>query len=327
MKKVLVLLSAAALVLVSCAKVKDVYTGSPESRQIAFSPLAKPATKAVDNNDAFPTGYNFYIAAYAAATGADYFGSTEFQNETGTTTWSGVDGSKKYWPLNPETLNFLAVTKAGSSTTTFGTANANYASKVVVELADNRTAQHDLMYASARATNPNSNVSLAFHHALSWVQFTVAGTAGTGLAVNSIQLKGAAYTGTLTVNLANYNSSSETLTATPSWDGEVYAAATKYDVTVPGVSSPITVNATPQSVGDGLLVVPNPTVNAASISSFVVNYTLNGHNYNIEHTPAENQVMYPGYKYIYNISFTTHEIKVTATVADWDATTQHGASI
>ena len=134
-------------------------------------------------------------------------------------------------------------------------------------------------------------------------------------------------TGTLTVNLANYNSSSETLTATPSWDGEVYAAATKYDVTVPGVSSPITVNATPQSVGDGLLVVPNPTVNAASISSFVVNYTLNGHNYNIEHTPAENQVMYPGYKYIYNISFTTHEIKVTATVADWDATTQHGASI
>jgi len=317
MKKVLVLLSAAALVLVSCAKTQDVYTGNPESRMIAFSPLAQPTTKAPVANTVFPTDYHFYVAAYAAGSG-DYFDGAEFANESSTTTWSGVSGSKKYWPLQSETLNFLAVTKAGSSTTTFGTANENYASKVVVQLADNKTAQHDLMYACAQASNPSSNVPLTFQHALSWVQFTVSGTAGSGLAVTGIKLNGAAYTGTLTVNLANYNSSSETLTATPSWDATVYASATKENnVSVPNVSS-ITVDGTARTVGDGLLIVPNPTANEASFTSFVVNYTLDGHAYSVVVTPnTADMVMQPGYKYTYNIGITMHEIKVTATVGSW----------
>ncbi len=345
MKKYLYLIPVAALAMTACTNESDEFVGSQESREISFMPIAQPSTRATAAIDGttFPTTYNFYISAYAVDAAGDYFNKAEYANET-SNTWSGKDaGNKQYWPLSPETLNFLAITKAGSSTTTFGTAGANYASKVVVEMADNRTAQHDLMYSYARAAvtkdgntlsyNSGANVAMEFKHAQAWVNFTVkAGndaTAGAGIVVTGIQLKQAVYNGTATVTLANYNSKTSDLSATLAWDGTAYGSATKYDVDVPAnqtTFSSVAVNSTSEiAAGDGLMIVPNPTKTAEvlnpSFTTFVVSYTLNGKNYTFEYTPTDAQKrMEPAHKYDFNITFTLTEIKVDATVEDWTDT-------
>lgn len=342
MKKYFFLISVAALAMTACTNESEEYVGSQESREIAFTPIAQPTTRATAAIDGttFPTDYNFYISAYAVDAAGDYFDKAEYTNES-SNTWSGKDASnKQYWPLSPETLNFLAITKAGSSTTTFGNAGANYASKVVVNLADNRTAQHDLMYSYARAEvtkstntltyNGGSNVAMAFAHAQAWVNFTVTAantaTAGAGIVVTGIKLKQAVYDGTATVTLANYNSKSSDLSATLVWDGTAYSSATKYDVDVPtnkGSFSNVAVNSTSEiAAGDGLMIVPNPnkteSVLDPSFTTFVVSYTLNGNNYTFEYTPtAAQKRMEPAHKYDFNITFTLTEIKVDATVTDW----------
>ena len=207
-------------------------------------------------------------------------------------------------------------------------------------MADNRTAQHDLMYSYARAAvtksintlsfNGGSNVAMAFAHTQAWVNFTVkagdVATAGAGITVTGIQLKQAVYNGTATVTLANYNSKSSDLSATLNWDGTAYTSATKYDVNVPTnktTFSNVAVNSTSEiAAGDGLMIVPNPTKTAEvlnpSFTTFVVSYTLNGKAYTFEYTPTEAQNrMEPAHKYDFNITFTLHEIKVDATVTDW----------
>ncbi len=310
-------------------------------------PIAQPSTRATAavDGEVFPTEYNFYISAFAVDGGHDYFNKAEYAREGDSgNTWSGKDASnKQYWPLSSETLNFLAVTKsdADGTNTTFGTATPDaYASKVVVNLADNRTAQHDLMFSYARAAvtkegntlayNSGNNVAMAFKHAQAWVNFTVkaadAATAGAGIVVTGIQLKQAVYNGTATVTLANYNSKSDALSHTLAWDGTAYTSATKYDVDVPTnktTFSNVAVSSTSETAaGDGLMIVPNPTKTGddlnASFTTFVVSYTLNGNDYTFEYTPTDAQKrMEPAHKYDFNITFTLHEIKVDATVTDW----------
>jgi hypothetical protein len=347
MKKNLFFVAAAALMLASCSndvKLDEniVPVGSNKQQEISFfalsqKPNRKPAAAVTDN--VFPTAYHFLIAAYAVDAAGDYFGKTDYANET-SNTWSGVAGQKRYWPLSPETLNFLAVTKsdADGSNTTFGAGEplANFASKAVVVLADNRTTQHDLMYSFARAAvtkdgnhlafNGGSNVAMAFAHTQALVNFTVkaadAATAGAGIVVTGIQLKQAVYNGTATVTLSNYNSKTVDLAATLAWDGTAYSGATKYDVDVTSISN-IAVNSQDAiAAGDGLMIVPNPTKTAEvlnpSFTTFVVSYTLNGHDYTFEYTPTDAQKrMEPGHKYNFNITFTLSEIKVNATVTDW----------
>lgn len=351
MKKIVLILSVAALALASCVKTSDVYTGSPDSRQITFAPLAQRMTKSgMVSDNVFPTAYNFYLAAYSVdGSNHDYFDKTEYANEATTTIWSGAS-TKRYWPLAEETLNFLAVTKQGTTqSVTFGdNTPANYASKVVVELSDNRPnsgVQYDLMYSFARAAvtkngnglsyNGGNNVSMAFAHAQSWVNFTVkagnTATAAANLVVTGIQLKGAAYDGTATITLSNYDSKSVDLSAAVAWDGTAYGNATKHDVNVPGISS-VAVNDDTNVIpcGDGLMVVPNPnetnSVLNPSFGSFVVSYTLAGKPYSFEYTPsAAQRALQPGHKYNFDITFTLHEIKVDASVTSW--TTGDGIAV
>lgn len=348
MKKYLLLASVAALAFTSCSDQSTEFVGdeaAQKAREITFAPVAKPntrATAAIDGTT-FPTAYNFFISAYAVEAAGDYFNKAEYANES-SIIWSGKDASnKQYWPLSPETLNFLAVTKsdADGTNTTFGTATPDaYASKVVVALSDNRTAQHDLMYSYARAAvtktgnalsyNSGNNVAMAFAHAQAWVNFTVkagdVATAGAGITVTGIQLKQAVYEGTATVTLANYNSKTLDLSATLAWDGTAYGSAPKYDVNVPAnqtAFSAVAVNSTSEiAAGDGLMIVPNPTKTGddlnASFTTFVISYTLNGRAYTFEYTPTDAQKrMEPAHKYDFNITFTLHEIKVDATVTDW----------
>ena len=302
MKKVYLTLCFAALALVSCVKTQNVYTGSPESREIAFSPLAQNATKA-----AFPTTESFYLAAYVAGDpGYDYFDKTEFTYDSGSSTWKG----NRFWPVDEVTLNFLAVTKQGGTpTVTFGSAGVNHASQVVVALSDNSTAQHDLMFAYNRSATKNAPVSLAFNHALSWVYFTAHSNIGSAITVTGITLNGAKYSGTATIALSNYSSPSETLSHTLTWapsnSGE--------NVAVPGISSQV-LTTSAANCGNGLMVVPNPS--EAAFTSFTVYYTLNGHAYSQTVTP-ETRTLAAGYKYIYDINITLTEITVTATMSDW----------
>lgn len=341
MKK-LFFFATAAVVLASCnndvtISENTALVGSNAQKEITFTALRHTPKRAPIANDAnFPVAYNFFLAAYSVNGGGDYFDKTEYANES-SNIWSGVADQKRYWPLSPDTLNFLAVTKSGAdaSNTTFGEAGANFASKVVVNLADNRTNQHDLMYSHARAAVTKSgnvltynNVAMAFYHMQAWVNFTVKAadnaTAAAGLVVTGIQLKQAVYNGTATVTVSNYNEkvAEKPLSATLAWDGTAYGSATKYDVDVPGIEN-VAVNSTSEiAAGTGLMIVPNPNKTAEvldpSFTTFVVSYTLNGNDYTFEYTPAAAQkCMEPAHKYDFNITFTLHEIKVNATVSNW----------
>ena len=322
MKKVLVLLSAAALLLVSCAKVKDVYTGSPESREITFSPLAQPATKsgAINSTDGFPTTGSFYIAARLAGNpGRDYFEKTEYSYSS--SYWRGTPA--RFWPFDAATLNFLAVTKqpnSAANAVTFGEGDplANYASKVTVALANNQPvngAQHDLMYSYKRASD-KANVTMDFHHALAWVNFTVQSSVSDVLAVTGVTLNGAYYSGTATVTLSNYDSTSDALSATLGWSG----LGDQGNIAVPGISS-TTVTGSPAVLGDGLLIVPS----SAAFTNFTVHYSLNGYNYS-KVCSVDSVELSAGHKYTYNINISLAEITVTATVENWTGESPVAAS-
>jgi hypothetical protein len=312
MKKLFVFMSVTALALVSCVKTQVVYTGNPESREIAFSPLAQNATKAGASTatSGFPTDSSFYLAAYVAGNpGYDHFDKTVFSYNSGT--WKGG----QYWPIDEVTLNFLAITKQGNApTVNFGTGEtpANFVSQVVAVLSNNKPkndSQHDLMFAYNRSSTKNSPVTLEFKHALAWVYFTARSNAGSAITITGITLNGAKYSGTATIALSNYSSPSETLSHTLTW-GPLGSAE---NVAVPGISSQV-LTTSAADCGDGLMVVPDPTND--SFTSFTVNYTMNGHAYSKVVTPDSKTLTY-GHKYVYDIEISLSEISVTATVSDW----------
>lgn len=187
MKKIFYLIPVAALAMTACTNETDEYVGSDQAREIAFTPIAQPASRAAGTDEynavegtAFPQNYDMKVVAYSvpeSGTAGNYFGNTDadggikfsYQFAGGASTpatnanyWGG--NPAQYWPLAPATLNFLAVTKGGSpddDDVVSPQFNANYASGVTVTLADNKPAnanssatqgQHDLMYAFGRAS-------------------------------------------------------------------------------------------------------------------------------------------------------------------------------
>ncbi len=314
MKKLFVFMSVTALALVSCVKTQVVYTGNPESREIAFSPLAQNATKAGARTatSGFPTDSSFYLAAYVAGSpGYDHFNKTEFIYDSGSATWKG----NQYWPMDEVTLNFLAITKQGNAPiVNFGTGEtpANYVSQVVAVLSNNKPkndSQHDLMFAYNHSSTKSSPVALEFKHALAWVYFTARSNVEGVINVTGITLNGAKYSGTATIALANYSSPSAELSHTVTW-GSLGSAE---NVAVPGISS-VSVSTSAANCGDGLMVVPDPTTE--SFVSFTVYYTMNGYAYSKVVTPDPRMLTY-GHKYVYDIEIALSEISVTATVSDW----------
>ena len=156
---------------------------------------------------------------------------------------------------------------------------------------------------------------MVFKHAQAWMEFDVKASTVAPITINSITLKGAKYAGTYTITHTNYNAKIGKSVA-GTWSD---LAAAK-DVTVPGWDPSTEVTTILRPVGHGLLVVPDDDATTNDWTSFVVNYTLDGNDYNYEYTapaaPAAN--LQQGKHYVYNITFTSHEILLYATVTDWE---------
>ena len=72
-------------------------------------------------------------------------------------------------------------------------------------------------------------------------------------------------------------------------------------------------------VGKGLLVVPDDDADSNDWTKFVINYTLDGKTYDYEYNApaAPGATVAQATHYVFNITFTLHEIFVQATVLDW----------
>ena len=356
MKKNLFILAVAAVALASCSSddtiAENSNVGKNQQKEIAFMPVTQKATRAAVDGTVFPTTLSMKVAAYDVTNTRDFFAATTFSHSGSGTIWTGG----KYWPLSVTDINFLAIANANADNetgVTWGaptTSASPYASKAVVVMSDNSSAQRDLMYAKGFGQVTQSgtngltfptNVPMVFEHAQAWISFTATADATSGgkVTLNYITLNGASYSGTYTITHANYNASSgQTVSGvwtalgnkgTDNGDQPTNVIAnvtTPYTQTVTwtgwdddsdaGTANVKTIpNGSVLTIGDGLMIVPDDAATGDFIS-FTVNYTLDGNTYNYTYTPASTNVEQKKH-YIYDITFKLHEIQISATVTDW----------
>lgn len=311
MKKHLFLFAAAAVALASCSSDDTIAENSSsvdnnQPQEIAIKAFATPTTRAAVDGTEFPE-IPMKVAAYDVTLNRDLFGATTFSKNS--TTWKGG----KYWPFATTTLNFLAIANANSDNATgvtWGESSKDYASKVVIAMADNRTAQRDLMYAIGTGNNSSSfpTIPMEFKHAQAWIKFTVqAGdpTSATAITVNSIRLNSVSCQGTYTVTQTNFDQATGQAVA-----GVWSAYAEEGYVGNVTLAPSFTLSTSAADFGS-LMVVPNQ-----GMASFTINYTLDGKTYDYTYTPASTALA-QAIKYTYNITLTVHEIEITPTVANW----------
>jgi len=347
MKKSLFFLAAAAVALASCSndEVVSQNTTANQPKEIAFAPLAQPSTRGANAilNNVFPTDNTMQVACYESApTAGNFFSKTTFSFvDDDDDVWHASPA--KYWPLSAATLNFFAVSGYGVDNddieinNDLGTATVKYnadGNDNNSNQAYTNATQSDIMYAFNRGavtqstnalsfnggtTVSGSKVNMVFKHALSQIDFQVkAADAATASAItiNSITLTGASYTGTLTLtNSAAVAASTGDVTTTVAWTAN--AAENR---TVPNVPSSIIYSAgtsadyRPAAPSNAcLMIIPNST---SAFTSFTINYTFNGENYDYTYTPASTAAT-AGYKYTFQINFRLHEITINPSVTPW----------
>ena len=334
MKKYLFLASVAALSFTACTNETEEYVGTGSANQqqeIALFPVVQPSTRAAVPSTTF-TPTTMQVAAYDATTapGSQFFASTTFTK--GSTYWEA--DPKKYWPLSPVYINFMAyseLTASATPTLTWG-ATANTATWALV-MTDNSSEQKDLMYAWGKGeVTQNADqslnytqagpVAMTFKHAQAWMCFNVkAYDAATGgkITLNSITLNGAKYNGTYTLTFTNYNAKASQAIA-----GAWTALGDAANVNVPGWEAATVSYAAEgngQAVGNGLMIVPDDNAETADWTSFTINYTLDNKTYNYTYAPAtaSTRNVDQQKKYIFNIVFKLHEIVIAPEVDEWDA--------
>lgn len=350
MKKNLLILAVAAAALASCSSDEVVSQNTtlnePQQKEISFSPLARPTTRAAVSGTVFPTNLGMQVAAYDVTNSREFFGATPFTYSGAGTIWTGG----KYWPLSPTYITFLAYTNfqgTGGSETTGATWATPNASGVTLVMTDNSTNQKDLMCAfgngevtqSGNGLTFPTNVQMSFVHAQAWISFyadAYDAASGGKVTLNSITLNGASYAGTYTITHTNYNNrSAQDLSCawsdlgpkgTDSSGDETSVVA---DLATPNTKT--VPNWTPAAiaydsggngvaVGDGLLIVPDDDNTTADFKSFTISYTLDGKTYEYTYTPptpASANVQQRKH-YTYNINFHLHEIQISADVINWD---------
>lgn len=354
MKKLFVFAASAMMVFASCTDNEIVYQNETPQEISLFSVVDNMTRGAQTATGGFEHS-NMIVAAYLApgdgVTAGDYFKDAPF---TGTpadgTNAAGNFTGGKYWPIEAATLNFMAVAPEVGTVAEAGTLNSGVKTtfvsvntadedetpviqgKATVKVANNYENQHDVMYATVRASKninaanytPNA-VGMSFQHALAWVNFTFKATTP-GIKINSITINDAIYDGTLTVIAENYGVADVALsTNATSWTEKSEAADNIVSGDVLDLvieddadeSDVLTWGESDTSRG-GILVVPcNPT-------SFVINYSVtvgtDTHTYNYTYPitePEEGTAWAMGKKYNYNITMGLQEIKISPTVATW----------
>ena len=363
MKKFFLLVPVATLAMTACTSESNEFVGDKQQaqREITFSPLNQNLTRATTqyaiDGTTFPITQDMYVAAYQVTPtpAGNFFAGTNFTYDgTASTTlstpvWSGT--TKRYWPLTPAYINFLAYANVTGSASFDSTTPASAAT---ITQTDNSSTQTDLLYAighgevtqSDNALTFPTKVDMQFQHAQAWVDFYVKAYSDVeeAIKVNSITLNGASYSGTYTITHNSYNAdngqnvagawsllgakgkdSSDDNTSVAS---EVKSGATA--VTVPGIAGGgQSLTSSLVQAGKGLMIVPDDDNATADFISFTINYTYDGHDYDYTFTPATEVAANVDQKkhYIYNITFKLHEIYVAATVEDWDDQTATAITI
>lgn len=349
MKKFLCFAVAALTLFAACQKTTVVYDND-EPQEIAVFAVNKAATKVPVEGATFPDLYAMQVAAYLAAGdgvtgGRNYFDGVTFSK--GTDSWVGG----QYWPVSAATLDFLAVAPQVESaddatpaiTTVFNVDNHVSASTTTV--ANNETAQYDVMYAVGRqakvAGTAPENVGLTFAHAYSWLDFTFrtenTGVGAPEIKINSITVNNVACNGTMTVNVTSKDEAGTadwtegTLSATSAWTNYTPTSLPvpvedNYEFVLTADSDAGTDGNQPAEYGKGLLLIP-----VSPMSSFVIDYTItigqNAQNFTYTYTPGSALTWDAGKKYTYNIVITLSEIMVTPSVTEWSDTDEEGNSL
>lgn len=321
MKK-LFLFSVAALAFCACSNDTVVSDSNSviQPKEISFAPLTKPNTRAAILDGTFPTASNIQVAAYDAQNDVNFFNAAEFvYNTHNTNGWWGCS-TAKYWPLSPATINFLGYANLTAGSATWS--DPNNAAGVTLAMADNSSTQNDLMYAvgQGKVTQTGNalvipdKVDMVFKHAQALLTFNVkANVAGT-ITLKKITLNNAIFAGSLalTSDCKTATAAEPTVTAATWTPGSPTA-------TFDAFSGSYAVTNSSEKKAE-IMVVPHPS--ATSFDSFTLTYSIAGVNKDLTYTftPADRNLT-KATKYVYDITFTVHEIFINASVTPWIDTT------
>ena len=176
MKKVLLFISAAALLFASCSKIAETGSVAPQQlqREITFQTAAH-VTKV--DGPVFPTTETFSVYAWTAASTLPYFMDNVTVAYDGTSAWK-PQGETYYWPKY-STVDFIAYYPTNMSGITVEE------NKITYSNIDAGTLQKDIMYTDKAVgfsnnvdlmtdgVNAYQGVPLIFRHALAKVKFIV----------------------------------------------------------------------------------------------------------------------------------------------------------
>ena len=324
MKKSLILLGAAILALVSCAKTQVISTGS--SSPIAFKAVVNNAVKADAQLEGINLGDDYAMYVSAAQYKADgtietpaYFTDAEFlPAATPVAPETQYHANPQlYWPIGNAILDFVAYAMPTAAhgvapVAAFPAATEPVASMVTFAGWNTYDNQVDLLYAvkngATTATNAGAQtVNFAFKHAQALLVFQAKVNDPGIITINSITIPELKVNGDFVID--NTKNS-----LNPHWEN-LAAVATK-DVVAPGADpaadnlSEALTSATYVQIGSSLLIPQQPRIN------FTINYTISGNT--MEYTvnlPRGNWEM--GKKYIYQLDITLNEIIATQVVSDY----------
>lgn len=327
MKKSLFFLASAALVLASCNNdVKlDENTSlvtSNQPKEIAFNLLSNTPKRSIKRtailDGTFPTSSVIEVAAYDAENSVDVFNAATFSYNNDLALWKCA--TPKYWPFTAATINFLGYANLTAGSATWDA--THNAAGVTLVMADNSTTQNDLMYAvgQGKVTQTGNalvipqKVDMAFTHAQSLLTFNVKANIADAITLKKITLNNAYYGGTLTIDFSGYN----TTTTPPVLTNATWGSLTNQKATLDIFDGTYAVT-TGSTKKAETMVVPNPS--GASFDSFTLTYRIAGidKDFTYTFTPTDRNLA-KATKYVYDITFTLHEILIDASVTEWTAT-------
>ena len=321
MKKLFIIAAAACVALASCVKNEPVQT--PEfGDEIAFeAPILTTSTKAVEIVEGdFSQDKSFQVKSYFTSDAAFAVG-TDYMTQAGEKIWFH-DGAWKaaaayYWPKSGY-LHFLAYypnTATGASIDASGVKFTDY------EVTAN--ADVDLMYSDLvegqQKQETNTPVQLAFHHALSAIEFKVSGSTSPSYELTGITIKGIKTTGSFNQNLDDNEKD-------PAWgdptetssvlDYVAYAApvveGVKDGIAVTGTSVFVHNETTDRGSKASLILLPQ-SVEGKTVT---VAFKMNGIDQQVDFTLSGQWLM--GYRYTYSLTFTPDEITFSPTATTWE---------